>query len=188
MVRNILVFFILTLPGFLNAQPAGDSEQIAADLATAYRQSYYSQSLGVDVPVNGNFLFYDTVNTWLGTPYKFAGNCEKGIDCSGFVNMIYDRVYGISLGARNSSDIYTLVSKIDKDDLQEGDLVFFRIRSRYRISHVGVYLGNQKFVHASTSKGVIISDLNEPYYRKYFAGAGRHKTIASQQFAKESEQ
>ncbi|CAN5540812.1 NlpC/P60 family protein [soil metagenome] len=136
--------------------------------------AYYSQEFGFDLPDSGSLMLYDTLENWLGTPYRFAGNCEKGIDCSGFVNMLYDRVYGKKLGARNSAEIYSQLEKIDIDDIQQGDLVFFRIRKN-RISHIGLYLGNHKFVHASSSNGVIISDMNEPYYKKYFAGAGRHK-------------
>ena len=93
--------------------------------------------------------------------------------------MLYDRVFGIHIGARNSSEIYQLVEKIDPNELREGDFVFFRIRSRSRISHVGVYLGEKRFAHASTSKGVVISDLNDPYYKKYFAGAGRHQVMVN---------
>lgn len=179
MTRNFLIFLFLSIPMLVHSQLSGNPENSGEDLARTYKQAWFSQNLGYEVPLNGNFLFYDTLSTWLGTPYRFAGNCEKGIDCSGFVNILYDRVFGIKIGARNSAEIYTLVEKIDRDELQEGDLVFFRIRSRSRISHVGVYLGNQKFAHASTSKGVIISDLNEPYYKKYFAGAGRHQEVVN---------
>lgn len=72
----------------------------------------------------------------------------------------------------NSADLFTQVKRLGLKDLREGDLVFFRIHHR-RISHVGIYLENDKFVHASTSAGVMISDLNEPYWKRYFAGAGR---------------
>ncbi|MBL7923900.1 MAG: C40 family peptidase [Bacteroidia bacterium] len=145
------------------------------DLITSYRKSYLSQEIGFPLREDANLMLYDTITTWLGTPYKFAGNCEKGIDCSGFVNVLFDRVYGKHIGARNSAEIFEQVHKIDKHDIREGDMVFFRIHKR-RISHIGLYLGDNKFVHASTSRGVIISDLNDPYYKKYFAGAGRLKT------------
>lgn len=145
------------------------------DFLTGYRLSWLEQELGIPLSPSGNLLLYDTIATWLGTPYRYSGSCEKGIDCSGFVNVLYDRVFGKRIGARNSAEIYSSVYKLDLSELKEGDLVFFRIY-RKRISHVGLFLGNNKFVHASTSKGVIISDLNEPYYRKYFAGAGRLKS------------
>jgi murein DD-endopeptidase / murein LD-carboxypeptidase len=140
-------------------------------------KSYYSQTLGFDIPQEWNKCLYDTIETWLGTPYRFAGCTREGTDCSGFVNSLYTTVFKSNLGARNSGDIYKKITKVDKDELIEGDLVFFRIRKR-RVSHVGVYLGNNKFVHASTSSGVIISDLNEPYYKKFYAGGGRIPTFS----------
>lgn len=144
------------------------------DFFTSYRRAYLEQETGLRLGAEANLLLYDTIAGWLGTPYKYAGGNENGIDCSGFVNILFDRVYGIYLGARNSGAIFTRVDKIERDELKEGDLVFFRITQR-RISHVGLYLGENKFVHASTRSGVIISDLNEPYYRRYYAGGGRIK-------------
>lgn len=171
----------------LSAQPAGDADSPPGGLNEQYHLAWISQSVGFPVNPQANLMLYDTLVSWLGTPYRFAGNCEKGIDCSGFVNVLYDRVFGIRLGARNSGEIYHLVEKIDRDELREGDLVFFRIRHRSSISHVGVYLGEQKFAHSSTSKGVIISDLNEPYYKKYFAGAGRHQVVVNRLAAEKNE-
>ena len=144
------------------------------DVMDGYRRCYYSEEFGFALPENSNLSLYDTLSNWLGTPYRFAGNGERGIDCSGFVTLIYNQVFGKNLGARNSAEIYHKMEKIDRDELHEGDLVFFRIR-RHHISHIGIYLGENKFIHASTSHGVMISDLNEPYYKKYFAGAGRQR-------------
>ncbi|MFN8153440.1 MAG: NlpC/P60 family protein [Bacteroidia bacterium] len=172
---RILLFILTSLVAFV-AQ-AQDSLQKENDLLTGYKVSWLEQELGIPLSEDGNLMLYDTIASWLGTPYRFAGSCEKGIDCSGFVNVLFDRVYGKRLGARNSAEIYNSIYKLDRSELQEGDLVFFRIY-RHRISHVGLYLGNNKFVHASTSRGVIISDLDEPYYRRYFAGAGRYKADA----------
>ncbi len=117
---------------------------------------------------------YKFITEWYGVPYKY-GECSKnGIDCSGFVNMLYQKIYDKSL-ERRSEDIFNKqCKKINRADVKEGDLVFFKIESK-TISHVGVYLKNNKFVHASTKKGVIISDLNEPYYQKYFYAFGRVK-------------
>jgi lipoprotein Spr len=108
---------------------------------------------------------------WLGTSYKYAGNSNKGIDCSGLVKKVFGKIFNLQLSG-GSSDIYTLTIPIEKELLQEGDLVFFKI-AKNRISHVGIYLSNNKFIHASVKLGVIISDLNEPYYKKYFYAAGR---------------
>jgi len=117
---------------------------------------------------------YEFIAEWYGVPYKY-GECSKnGIDCSGFVNLLYQKVYHKTL-ERNSNDIFQKqCKKINKNDLKEGDLVFFKVDSK-EISHVGVYLRNNKFVHASTKKGVMISDLNEPYFQKHFYAFGRLK-------------
>ena len=116
------------------------------------------------------------VQQWLGVPYKYGGQSKNGVDCSGLVVEIYKNVYGIKL-YRASYEIYEKnCSKINCEELGLGDLVFFNTHKKNnRINHVGLYLKNDKFVHSSTSKGVIISDMTEPYYKKCFIGAGRVK-------------
>jgi lipoprotein Spr len=166
----LLILLLLTFRS--NAQPGNASSIPENDFLYSYKINYLNQETGLTLSKESNLLLYDTLVNWLGTPYKYAGNCDRGIDCSGFVNVLCDRVYGKKLGARNSAEIYSLINKITRDDLKEGDLVFFNTRKR-RISHIGLYLGDNKFVHSSTSRGVIISDLNEEYYKRRFAGAGR---------------
>lgn len=116
------------------------------------------------------FLF---INDWYGVPYKYGGCQKTGIDCSCFADNLFQNVYGKKIG-RTTGEIYKECKKIDLDKLIEGDLVFFITNGR-SISHVGVYLRNNKFVHSSTSKGVIISDLNETYYKKCFYTAAKVK-------------
>lgn len=116
---------------------------------------------------------YTFINDWYGVPYKYGGCQKTGVDCSCFADNLYKDVYHRKLG-RTAGEIYKECDKIKTDHIKEGDLVFFKINSS-NISHVGVYLKNNKFVHASTSKGVMISDLTETYYKKYFYSAGRLK-------------
>lgn len=116
------------------------------------------------------FLF-NTIDQWIGTPYQYAGNSQKGIDCSGFTCMLYETVYCKKI-IRGSAAIFKTVQPVSKENLKEGDMVFFKIR-RNTISHVGVYIGNNKFAHASVHSGVIISDMNEEYYKKRFYSGGR---------------
>lgn len=116
---------------------------------------------------------YSFVSDWYGTPYKYGGCDKGGIDCSCFTGLLYKKVYGVTV-ARNSSLIHKEADHIKTSHLREGDLVFFKIGTK-DVSHVGIYLKDNKFVHASTSKGVIINDLNETYYKKYYYEAGRVK-------------
>lgn len=132
-----------------------------------------SKLLNCEVDTLVNPVLYQTVYDWLGTPYKYSGDCKEGIDCSGFVCMLYKEAYGVKL-AQSAADIYKEVKPLKKSALKEGDLVFFKIKKK-RVSHVGIYLGNNKFAHASVQSGVVISDLDEPYYKKYFYKGGRVK-------------
>ncbi|MFN3194957.1 MAG: C40 family peptidase [Chlorobiota bacterium] len=106
---------------------------------------------------------------WLGTPYKYGGTSEDGVDCSGFVLNVYKDL-GIVL-PRTSKQQYESTERINSDEKTVGDLVFFR-RGR-DIGHVGIYVGSNKVIHASTSKGVIIQDLRNSYLERTFAGFGR---------------
>ena len=133
----------------------------------------YAGVLGVSESEIKNTNLYQFINEWYGVPYKYAGKDKKGIDCSGLTSTLYAKVYDKKISSSTKA-LIDEVKKIKSSDLKEGDLVFFNIGASHP-THVGVYLQNHKFVHASTKKGVIISDLNEPYYKKYFSSAGRVK-------------
>ncbi|MBI4946712.1 MAG: C40 family peptidase [Bacteroidetes bacterium] len=133
----------------------------------------YSHLLGVNKENISDRKLYAFIDDWYGTPYQYGGKTKKGIDCSGFTILLYKEVFGKEL-CGTSSSLYNQCKKISKEELKEGDLVFFKIESK-DISHIGIYLQNNKFVHASTKAGIIVNDLNEVYYKKYFAGGGRMK-------------
>jgi len=113
----------------------------------------------------------ESVDQWYGVRYRTGGNDKNGVDCSGFTVAVYSAVFGIML-PRISREQHRLSRKISTTELQQGDLVFFNTNGR-GVSHVGIYLGNNKFIHASVSKGVMVNDLFEPYYLKRYIGAGR---------------
>lgn len=113
----------------------------------------------------------EAVDEWYGVRYRVGGNTQKGVDCSGFTVAVYAAAYGLTI-PRVSREQHRTSRKISTTELQEGDLVFFNTNGR-GVSHVGIYLGNNKFIHASVSRGVMVNDLFESYYLKRFVGAGR---------------
>ncbi len=109
---------------------------------------------------------------WLGTPYKYAGEDKSGVDCSALVMNVYRNALNIML-PRSSGKQMEYSSSISKRDLIPGDLLFFATSGGGRVSHVGMYIGEGKMVHSSTSRGVMVSRIEEDYFVKTFAGAGR---------------
>jgi cell wall-associated NlpC family hydrolase len=107
---------------------------------------------------------------WKGTPYQFGGLTKKGIDCSGFVYRTYKESLGHSI-PRSTELLAASGSNINKSDLRPGDLVFFKTSTKVR--HVGIYMNNGSFLHASTSKGVMISKLDNPYWKGAYWKAKR---------------
>lgn len=168
--KLIAVLLALTCSyGATQAQTAKSKAQ--AEDPDNLAKDYFSQIMGVALSATSNLKLYQFVYDWIGTPYRLGGDTKKGIDCSGFAYQLYDKVFNTVIGS-NSRNIFSMVNPIDKDELQEGDLVFFKIKSR-SISHMGVYLGDNKFAHASSSRGVMISNLNEPYWKRYYYKSGR---------------
>lgn len=137
-----------------------------------YEKCYYSQITGVESEFICNTSLYGSIEDWLGTPYRYSGTTRSGVDCSAFVRAVFSETFEHSFEG-NSVAYYRASTPVKKEHLQEGDLVFFRINRNKTISHVGVFLGNDKFAHASRSQGVVISDLNSPYYKRYFVRGGR---------------
>jgi len=130
----------------------------------------YAVLLNIEVEKLTNKKLIEYVHQWWAVPYRIGGNSKEGIDCSAFVQGLTNEAFGISL-PRTSREQADFCKEISKQDLKEGDLVFFA--SGRSISHVGMYISNNKFVHASTSMGVVISDLDEAYWSRRFVRAGR---------------
>lgn len=148
-------------------------EEEPSKAASKKLRTKYAAMLGVDEDKIDNTKLYMFIDEWYGVPYKYGGKAKTGVDCSGFTCILYKEALGKPLQG-SAAGLYETCKAVKKDDLEEGDLVFFKINSD-KVSHVGVYLQNNKFVHASTKKGIIINDLDEAYYKKYFFKGGRPK-------------
>lgn len=137
------------------------------------------ETLGLNKERKDNFALYKEAASWLHVPHVDGGMSRRGTDCSFLVYNIYKTVYGKIL-ERNSADMLKKnCRRLRKSRLKEGDLVFFitvgKSKAKSKINHVGIYLKENKFLHASTSKGVIVSGLDEDYYRKTWVCGGRVK-------------
>jgi cell wall-associated NlpC family hydrolase len=137
------------------------------------KRSYYSEKLGIDLAGNYNAALIQEVISWLGTPYVYGGVDKYGTDCSGFVMQVYKTVYQINT-ARSANGIYEQSIKVKREKLKQGELVFFRINTE-KIGHVGIFLQDPYFIHASSSKGVMVSSLDLEYWTKYFVSGGKLK-------------
>jgi len=145
----------------------------AKSLSSGSIKERYAALLNVKEKDLDNEKLYRFIDNWIGVPYRNGGLDKKGVDCSGFTILLAKEIYDKPLSRTARSMAENVKRKFEKD-LKEGDLVFFDFDGQ-KFSHVGVYLQNNKFVHASISKGVIISDLKDSWYYKYFSRAGSVK-------------
>ena len=125
---------------------------------------YSPETIGAE-----RYKIIEEAESWLGTPYCYGGYSKDCTDCSGFVLNIYQSA-GIEL-PRTAESQYDFGKDIGDSEREAGDLVFFRDKSK--ISHVGIYAGNNEFIHASISNGVVKQSLDDYYYREHYAGARR---------------
>lgn len=166
-----LLLFVLLLAS------CGGKKQVVALPADFKGPKELSRLYGVRLTPNNNIFLYNEGARWLGVPHRLGGATKRGVDCSGFVAIVFREVYGKQL-ARSSADMLKYnCKKVSRSNLQEGDLVFFRTgRGKKKVpNHVGIYLKNGKFIHTSTTNGVVVSSLNEPYYVRSWLTGGRVK-------------
>jgi cell wall-associated NlpC family hydrolase len=165
--------------------PANDTTAIAPSVNKTNKkpnslQIKFGKQLSVAPENITNNKLYGFIEDWLGIPYQWGGMNERGIDCSAFVQKLYKDVYNIHI-PRTSLEQYNYTEWVElyknTSYLNEGDLVFFKTMNNYNaVTHVGFYLQNGYFVNASSSKGVSIAKLNDPYWKVKYRACGRLKS------------
>ena len=134
-------------------------------------------NLGLSKDRKDNFELYREAVSWLHVPHVDGGTSKRGADCSFLVYSIYKAVYHKTIERNTTAILDRNCEKISRNRLKEGDLVFFKTngKSKWLVNHVGIYLKENKFLHSSTSKGVIVSSLDEKYFLKVWVCGGRVK-------------
>lgn len=152
--------------------PEENSEIDIAELLQKYSNSTSKVSLSSDQSTHREKVIMEIIK-YINTPYKFGGNSLKGIDCSAFTQTVFRDALAVQLH-RSAREQFTQGEVIsEKNELKFGDLVFFNTRRRVRPGHVGIYLGDNLFAHASTKLGVTITSLEHNYYSSRYMGARR---------------
>ncbi|MBC8054663.1 MAG: C40 family peptidase [Sphingobacteriaceae bacterium] len=156
------------------------STKVLTDVAAARNKEFkgsvkerYSALLNVSEKEIRNEKLYRFIDEWMGVPNVSGGLDKKGVDCSGFTGLLQKEIYQRQV-LRTARQMAENVKRKFEEELKEGDLVFFDFNGQ-KFSHVGVYLQNNRFVHVSTSKGVIVSNLKDAWYYKYFSRCGAVK-------------
>lgn len=159
----LIVFAVLTLFSCRSSRNAEGSINFK-EIAKA------GNALNVYIDERDNRAFFLESASWLGVPYKFGGESKSGVDCSGLARAIYQNVFSLTLPRTSAKQFYTLNDR-DEKYLYGGSLLFFTSPSSAGApAHVGLYLKDGKFIHSSSSKGVIVSSLNEAYWKKNLIG------------------
>ncbi|OGU60226.1 MAG: hypothetical protein A2V66_13100 [Ignavibacteria bacterium RBG_13_36_8] len=174
----------------------GDKTNDSTDAASRYNnQPEFDVKPVEDYPVDAEELIkkYDKVKNlsaaltprekvlfeiihFIDTPYKYGGESEQGIDCSAFTQQVFQNTLNVNL-PRSASEQFKIGEEVsNKSSLKFGDLVFFDTRKGSYPGHVGIYIGEDMFAHASRSQGVIVSSLKSSYYSNRFIGARRFNT------------
>lgn len=170
MKSNKLFFLLFFILGIFNTCNAFEINEDSTGVDSIYQE--YSEIFGVKFKGTEDTLLLKAMNRWIGTPYKYGGKTQEGTDCSGFVYAIHKEVYQLTLN-RSSKDMIHNVTVVEEDNKSFGDIVFFKYDTR--IGHVGIYLGMQRFIHASTKRGVTINSLDDHFYKTHYYKTGRVK-------------
>lgn len=179
-VRLTLCLFVSALM-VAGLSGCGSSRQVSAKRAGSVSAAVSGKGSGASgasqrIDVSGSLpaetrRLLEEARRWMGTSYRYGGSTRSGVDCSGLTSQIFVNALQIKL-PRSSAQQSEYCRRIDRSELMEGDLVFFRTGSK-GVSHVGMYVGDGRIIHSSTSRGVIVSSLDESYYRRTYHSSGR---------------
>lgn len=167
-IRNGMIIcslFLFSCTSTIKEVPLKPPSKIAEELNRLTSEQKIQEDLEIEI------------GSWIGTPYRYGQNSKKGTDCSGFVSQIYRKIYNKKLQRSSQGMLLHNCTPINKADLKIGDLVFFLNNTQKNAitNHVGIYVGENNFAHATINIGVTISNLNEPYYKETFVTAARVK-------------
>lgn len=167
--RSLLYFFIVVLLSACGAK----KKSVVVELPDEFVSVAPVDTVVLPMFTDIRDVIVSNALTWLGTPYLYAGEDKNGVDCSGFVMRVFEDATGVKI-PRNSAEQQRFAKPIDRNLLEKGDLVFFTSkRGGDSVSHVGIVVDSEDFIHASSSRGVIISSLSEDYYVRYYHSGGR---------------
>ena len=172
-LKTYAVCCVVAVMGLLLLVSCSGSKNLSK---TNYRElARAGLKLGVDIAKDDNHVLFVETSKWVGVPYRSGGKSRRGVDCSGLTLCIYQNTYGVKLSPNSQMQLDRDVKHaVRKSKLRAGDLVFFsERRSRRRISHVGIYLKEGKFIHASTSRGVRVDLLDDAYWKRRWITGGR---------------
>lgn len=177
MIRFLKYYILLGLLGSMFILSSCSSSKKV--LYNPKEVSELSYKLGIDISNTNKeddkyIPLYAEVSQWLGVPYRYGGITKKGVDCSGLAYQVYKKVYRKDLPRSTSELAKKNIKNVSKEKLNPGDLVFFATTgNKKKISHVGIYLKDGYFIHASSRRGVVVSNLSEDYYKKAWKKGGR---------------
>ena len=176
-----IVRFILFVSLVVTFSSCGTTKQKNTNLYDPKQVAELSQKLGIELNNTNkdddrNMALYAESSLWLGVPYRYGGNTRRGLDCSGLSHIIYKNAYGVTIPRSTAQLTKTKMKKVSRSDLKPGDLVFFATsRDRSKITHVGIYLKDGRFIHASTKRGVVVDNLTDGYYHDRWIRGGRFR-------------
>ena len=172
MRRHLIIYIAVALLALVGLASCQLAHQVLPSVDYT-RLAQASVRLGVEVDLYDNHRFFAKAGDWVGTPYKAGGRDKKGVDAPGLSAALYKEVFSIRL-TRECRHQQTEVRYVSRRDLRPGDLLFFSMPgSGRKAAHVGIYLKADRFLHADSRRGVIVSSLQEEYYSLHFLQGGR---------------